>query len=141
MKFTHVVGLVAAFALSSSIASAQSAASNKAFYASAGNEITVVNLTCAAGTTSCPVGGSITLDLFQATKNANSFTFFLGPLSPTIHSVVAKASGVIECWSSTTGTFVTCPTGSVANWTTAQTQALIGKRSLLVEEQNNFGTQ
>ena len=229
MKFTHAIGFVAAFALSSSIASAQSAASNKAFYASAGNEITVVNLsgnnspvtlfnipaalktssnggvsailsmecalwtyntvtatngggksssssraaitawvevdgqkaspeevvycdraqavglavnlTCDAGTTSCTVGGSITLDLFQATKNANSFTFFLGPLSPTIHSVVAKATGVIECWSSTTGTFTACPTGSVANWTNAQTQALIGNRSLLVEEQNNFGTQ
>lgn len=33
-----------------------------------------VNLTCDAGTTSCTVGGSITLDLFQATKDANLFT-------------------------------------------------------------------
>jgi len=29
----------------------------------------------------------------------------------------------------------------VANYTNAQTQALIGKRSLLIEEQQNFGTQ
>jgi hypothetical protein len=100
-----------------------------------------VNLTCAVPGTTCTVSGDVTLDLFQATKNANSFTFFLGPLSPTIHSVVAKASGVIECWSSTTGTFIPCPTGSVANWTNAQTQALTGKRSLLIEEQNNFGIQ
>jgi len=100
-----------------------------------------VNLTCNAGTTSCTIGGDITLDLFQATKNANSFTFFLGPLSPTTHSVKAYATAEIQCWSSTTGTFITCPTGSVANYTNAQTQALIGKRSLLIEEQQNFGTQ
>jgi hypothetical protein len=100
-----------------------------------------VDLTCDAGTTSCTVSGTVTLDLFQATKNANSFTFFLGPLSPTTHSVKAFASGEIQCWSSTTGTFITCPAGSVANYTNAQTQALIGKKSLLIEEQQNFGTQ
>ena len=100
-----------------------------------------VNLTCAVPDTTCTITGDVTLDLFQATKNANSFTFFKGPLDPVIHKVTAKASGVIECWSSTTGTWIPCPSGSVANWTNAETQALIGKRSLLIEEQNNWGSQ
>lgn len=229
MKVLHLIAVAGAFVLMSPVANAQNAASNKAFFASSKNEVTVanvtansspvtlfnipaalktsstggvsailsmecalwtyntvtatngggksssssraaitawvevdgvkaapeevvycdraqavglaVNLTCDAGTTSCTIGGDITLDLFQATKNANSFTFFLGPLSPTTHSVKAYATGEIQCWSSTTGTFITCPTGSVANYTNAQTQALIGKRSLLIEEQQNFGTQ
>ena len=97
-----------------------------------------VNLSCAP---LCTITGTVTLDLFQETKNANSFTFFEGPLAPTIHQVVAKARGDILCWSSTTGTAIPCPTGSVANWTNAQTKALIGKRSMLVEEQQNFGIQ
>ena len=100
-----------------------------------------VNLSCQVPATTCTVTGDVTLDLFQMTKNANSFTFFKGPLSPTIHQVTAKARGEIQCWSSSTGTFITCPIGSVANWTNAQTQALIGKRSLMIEEQNNFGIQ
>jgi hypothetical protein len=100
-----------------------------------------VNLTCSVPDTTCTVSGDVTLDLFQMTKNANSFTFFNGPLPPTVHRVTAKARGEIQCWSSTTGTFVTCPSGSVANWTNAQTQALIGKRSLMIEEHNNFGLQ
>jgi len=41
---THDVGFAAAYALNPPIASAQSAASNKAFNASAGKEITVGNL-------------------------------------------------------------------------------------------------
>lgn len=229
MKALHVLAVASVFVLTSTVANAQSAASNKAFFASATNGLTVANvsgnnspvtlfdipaalktsstggvsailsmecalwtyntvtatngngksssssraaitawvevdgvkaapeqvvycdraqavglavdLTCNAGTTSCTVSGTVTLDLFQATKNANSFTFFLGPLSPTTHSVKAYASGEIQCWSSTTGTFIQCPTGTVANYTNAQTQALIGKRSLLIEEQQNFGTQ
>jgi hypothetical protein len=100
-----------------------------------------VNLTCAVPDTTCTISGDVTLDLFQMTKNANSFTFFKGPLGPTLHRVTAKARGEIQCWSSTTGTFIPCPTGSVANWTNAQTRALIGKRSLMIEEQNNFGIQ
>jgi len=229
MKLSHVAGLAAAVVLTSPIANAQSAASNKAFFASAKNELTVasvgtgnttitlfdipaalktssnggvsatlsmecalwtfntvtatngggksssssraaitawvevdgvkaapeevvycdraqavglaVNLTCTVPGTTCTVGGDITLDLFQQTKNANAFTFFLGPLSPTIHSVKAYAKGEILCWSSTTGSAIDCPTGTVANYTNAQTQALVGKRSLMIEEQNNFGIQ
>jgi hypothetical protein len=45
----------------------------------------------------CHVSGDNTLDLFQATKSAQAFTFYLGPLSPEIHHVVVKAQAMIEC--------------------------------------------
>jgi hypothetical protein len=230
MNLSHVVALAGAVFLASSVANAQSPASNKAFYASATDELTVVNvgvnnspvtlldipaalktssvggvsaivsiecslwtfntvtstsgagknttssraaikvwvevdgqpanpgqvvycdrtqavglavdLTCTVpGVEGCTVGGTVTIDLFQKTKEANSFTFFAGPLSPIIHSVKVLANGLIECWSSSTGQAITCPTQVVANFENEQTQALIGKRAVLVEEQNNFGLQ
>jgi hypothetical protein len=52
-----------------------------------------LNLTCQTSTPgeTCTVGGDAVLELFQQTKEANSFTFFLGTLGATIHSVVVKA--------------------------------------------------
>src|SRR5262245_64124248 len=48
-----------------------------------------VNLACQVSVpgitgATCLVTGDITLDLFQATKNANSFVYFAGPLRPII---------------------------------------------------------
>jgi hypothetical protein len=45
-----------------------------------------------AHTLPCEVTGDITLELFQRTKNANSFVFFLGDLPPTIHCSAARRS-------------------------------------------------
>ena len=104
-----------------------------------------VNLACTvtvpgvSGTT-CLVTGDVTLDLFQATKNANSFVFFLGPLGPTIHSVKAVAVGSIECLDNS-GATMTCPQTPLTTLQTAGTLAAIGKASLLIEEQQNWGSQ
>jgi len=100
-----------------------------------------VNLYC-VGTDSagypitCNVTGDITLELFQRTKNANSFVFFLGPLDPTIHRVVVKAQALIECRAN--GVAIDCPKAILDGYR-AKTAAAIGKASLLIEEQQNFG--
>jgi hypothetical protein len=86
----------------------------------------------------CDVTGDITLELFQRTKNANSFVFFLGPLDPKIHSVVVKAQALIECREN--GVSVDCPKAMLDGYK-AKTAAAIGKASLLVEEHNNWGSQ
>ena len=99
-----------------------------------------LNLTCAVPGTTCVVAGDLTLDLFQQTKTANSYTFFLGPLSPTIHKVEVKAQGLIECHDST-GIVIVCPTGTLAGYSNASTQAGIGKATLMIEEQQNWGAQ
>lgn len=97
-----------------------------------------LNLQCQTGTT-CTVTGDATLELFQQTKNANAFTFFLGPLGATTHSVKVVAQAFIECHNGD-GLVIACPTGTLAGYTNAQTQAAIGKATLLVEEQNNWGS-
>jgi hypothetical protein len=99
-----------------------------------------LNLTCAVTGLTCTVNGDLTLELFQLTKSANSFTFFIGPLPATIHSVVVKAQALIECHDSV-GTPIACPTGILAGYTNASTQAGLGKASLLIEEQQNWGSQ
>ncbi|MGH9658617.1 MAG: hypothetical protein ACRD96_08735 [Bryobacteraceae bacterium] len=99
-----------------------------------------LDLTCAVPLTTCEVSGQLILDLFQQTKSANSFTFFLGPLSPTTHKVVVKAQGVIECRDSA-GTVIGCPTGILAGYQNASTQVGIGKATLMIEEQQNWGAQ
>jgi hypothetical protein len=99
----------------------------------------VVNLDCTVPATTCDVTGSITLDMFQATKNANAFTFFRGPIAGT-HSVKVKARGEVECKNSTGG-IIPCPTGILAGIEDAGTKAVIGKATLIVEEQQNWGAQ
>jgi len=98
-----------------------------------------LNLTCNAGTISCVVNGDLTLELFQATKNANSFTFFLGPLPATVHQLAVKAQALIECRSN--GVVSACPTGILDGYTDASTQAAIGKATIMIEEQQNWGKQ
>ena len=84
----------------------------------------------------CDVTGDITLELFQRTKNANSFVFFLGPLDPIVHKVVVKAQALIECRAN--GEPAECPRAILEGYN-AKTAAAIGKASLLLEEQQNFG--
>ncbi len=98
-----------------------------------------VNLACAVPNTTCTVSGDVTLELFQATKNANSFTFFLGPLGTSTHSARVVAQGFIECHDGT-GTVITCPNGTLAGYENASTMAAIGKATLLLEEQQLWGT-
>jgi len=86
----------------------------------------------------CVVDSTTTLDLFQATKNANSFNFYLGPLGTSVHSVVVKAQGFIEC--SKDGSNVPCPSNVLTSFANAQTAAAIGKRTLLLEEQQNWAS-
>jgi hypothetical protein len=101
-----------------------------------------VNLACGTNVPdiTCEVTGDVTTELFQATKEANSFTFFQGPLGPTIHSVAVKAQGFIECRNND-GAVITCPTGTLAGYDNASTMAAIGKATLVVEEQQNWGSQ
>lgn len=98
-----------------------------------------LNLTCVVPDTTCTVNGDLTLELFQATKSANSFTFFLGPLSATLHQVEVKAQGLIECHNNS-GDVMVCPTGTLAGYENASTQVGIGKATLMIEEQQNWGT-
>ena len=98
-----------------------------------------VNLTCAVPNTTCTVNGDITLELFQATKSAQAFTFYLGPLTPTVHSVVVKAQAMIECRSN--AAVIACPASTLDGYTDASTQAAIGKASLIIEEQQNWAEE
>jgi len=92
-------------------------------------------LTCTVDEGSCVVDGDLTLELFQRTKNANAFTFFAGPLSPTIYSVVVKAQALIEC--RTNAAVAACPAGILDGYVDASTQAAIGKATLIIEEHQN----
>ena len=88
----------------------------------------------------CFVTGDIELELFQRTKSANSFVFYLGPLAPTIHKIEVKAQALIECRQNG-GLVNPCPQTTLDGYTDAQTMAAIGKASLMIEEQQNFGSQ
>src|SRR5439155_7855020 len=90
-----------------------------------------LNLTCTVPGTTCTVAGDLTLELFQATKSAQSFTFFLGPLAPTIHSVVVKAQALIECRANRA--VIACPSSTLDGHANASMQAGIGKATLMIE--------
>lgn len=93
---------------------------------------TVPGTTCA-----CTVADTITLELFQRTKNANSFHYFKGPLSPILHDVKVEARGIVQCYSN--GVAAVCPTGTLDAYSDAKTAVAIGKRTIALEEHNNFG--
>jgi hypothetical protein len=65
---------------------------------------------------------------------------FIGPLSSAIHTVEVKAQALIECRGNV-GDVIPCPTGTLAGYTNASTQAAIGKATVLIEEQQNWGAQ
>src|SRR5262245_52676906 len=100
-----------------------------------------VNLACQTSTPgeTCTVTGNVLLELFQRTKAAQAFTFFKGPLNPVLHHVEVKAQGLIECRAH--ATVIPCPAGTLDGYTDAQTMAAIGKATLIVEEQQNWGSQ
>ncbi|HEX5107003.1 MAG TPA: hypothetical protein VFV95_01090 [Vicinamibacterales bacterium] len=101
-----------------------------------------VNLACQTSEfpgETCVVTGNILLELFQRTKGAQAFTFFKGPLGATLHHVSAKAQGLIECRSN--AAVIPCPAGTLDGYTDAQTMAAIGKATLVVEEQQNWGSK
>jgi hypothetical protein len=85
----------------------------------------------------CTVTGNILLELFQRTKGAQAFTFFKGPLGAITHSVKAKAQGLIEC--RINAGVIPCPAGTLDGYTDASTMAAIGKATLVIEEQQNWG--
>ena len=78
---------------------------------------------------------SVTVELFQATKNANHFNFFKGPLGATLHSFQVVVSGEVECRDNS-GTVVPCSSSMLAGFT-AGTKVGIGKAVLTIEEYNN----
>ena len=78
---------------------------------------------------------NITVELFEATKNANHFNFYAGPLGATLHTVEVWAEGAVDCRDNT-GTVITCPTGTLSGFQTG-TKVGIGKASLVLQEQNN----
>ena len=100
-----------------------------------------VNLACATSEPGevCTVTGNILLELFQRTKGAQAFTFFAGPLPALIHSVKVKAQGLIECRAN--AVVIPCPKNTLDGYVDAQTMAAIGKATLIVEEQQNWGRQ
>jgi hypothetical protein len=84
----------------------------------------------------CTTTNTITLELFQATKNANHFDFYIGNPQSTafVHNVVVKATGMTICTSTSGGTTTTiaCPSNA-----TSGTKVAIGKASLVLENINN----
>jgi hypothetical protein len=78
---------------------------------------------------------SVTIELFQATKNANHFNFYAGPLSATLHTVEVWAEGAVDCRDNN-GNVISCPSGTLAGFTTG-TKVGIGKASLILQEENN----
>lgn len=78
---------------------------------------------------------NITIELFQATKNANHFNFYAGPLSATLHTVEVWAEGAVDCRDNS-GNVIACPSSTLANYTTG-TMVGIGKASLVLQEENN----
>jgi hypothetical protein len=101
-----------------------------------------VNLACTTSefpTETCVVTGNILLELFQRTKGAQAFTFFKGPLNAIIHHVTAKAQGLIECRAN--AGVIPCPKATLDGYTDAQTLAAIGKATLVIEEQQNWGSK
>ena len=54
-----------------------------------------------------------------------------------VHKVEVKAQSFIECRNN--GIVIACPKATLDGYTDAQTQAAIGKATLLVEEQQNWG--
>jgi hypothetical protein len=83
-----------------------------------------------------PYGWRLSAFLLQP----STVVFFNEPLSPVTHSVKVKAQGFIECRDNS-GNPITCPTGTLAGYTNASTMAAIGKATLLLEEQSNWGSK
>jgi hypothetical protein len=75
---------------------------------------------------------TITLELFQATKNADHFNFYApnNQGSAFVHNVVVQATGTLSCTSN--GTSVPCAPGAAGD-----TKAVVGKRTLVLENFNN----
>jgi hypothetical protein len=78
---------------------------------------------------------SVTIELFQATKNANHFNFYAGPLSAILHTVDVWAEGSVDCRDNS-GNVIACPSGTLAGFSTG-TKVGIGKASLVLQEENN----
>jgi len=78
---------------------------------------------------------SVTIELFQATKNANHFNFYAGPLSATLHTVEVWAEGSVDCRDNS-GNVIACASGTLAGFSTG-TKVGIGKASLVLQEENN----
>jgi hypothetical protein len=60
-------------------------------------------------------------------------------LNPIIHSVKVKAQGLIECRAN--AGVIDCPAGTLDGYADAQTMAAIGKATLILEEQQNWGSK
>jgi len=78
---------------------------------------------------------TITIEIFQRTKEANHFNYFKGPLDPILHDIKVLVSGDVQC-ADNSGTTIPCPTGTLAGLNTG-TFVAIGKSVLAVEEYNN----
>jgi hypothetical protein len=78
---------------------------------------------------------TITIELFQRTKEANHFNYFKGPLDPILHSIRVLVSGDVQC-TNNVGATLACSTGTLAGFSTG-TFVAIGKSVLAVEEYNN----
>jgi len=98
--------------------------------------LSVISTCTTSGLVTCTVTDTITLELFQATKNANHFNFYApNPMSTAfVHNVVVKASGSTVCTSTSGGvtSVIACPSSA-----TAGTKVAIGKATLVLENFNN----
>ena len=79
---------------------------------------------------------TLTLELFQATKSANHFNFYAENThgSAFMHDIEVQAKGNVECVDSSSNV-TACPSTYQSG-----TKAAIGKRTVVIENVNNFGT-
>lgn len=86
----------------------------------------------------CVVTDTLVLDLFQKTKNANHFNFYIPnsavASSAAMHKVDVFVRGAVSCLDSKGGT--TCSTSTYGDLV-GETKAVIGKATLIVENINN----
>jgi len=90
-----------------------------------------VGLTLSTGVTT----DTLTLELFQATKSANHYNFYAenNHGSAFMHTIEVQAKGNLECLD-TSSSVTACPSGFDSG-----TKAAIGKRTVVIENVNNFG--
>ena len=86
------------------------------------------------------------LRLFQRTKNAAAYHFYLPTPSTELHSFLVEARGIVQCFKD--GLNVECTESSIdipkfigedGGPLDGGTKAAIGKSTLVVEEHNNWG--
>ena len=101
-----------------------------------------------AGTFNVQSNGPFVVRLFQRTKNAHAYHFYLSTPTTEVHDVLVEVRGIVQCFKD--GATTNCSDASIdipkfigdgtasANDLPGGTQAVIGKATLVVEEHQNW---